>query len=79
MSHTAWEKNRHAAWNDTAPAIPAPANMPTTPRRPRCATIPVASTVNNAKVPRRTNAGRKVSSSSAHDGGKITAGPYRTG
>jgi hypothetical protein len=71
MSHTAAEKNRHAAWNEIRPAIPAPASIPTTDRRPDRATIPVANTVNTTNVARRRNTGRKASSSPAHDPGKI--------
>ena len=83
MSHTAAEKNRHAAWNEIRPAIPAPASIPTTDRRPDRATIPVANTVNRTNVARRRNTGRKASSSPAHDPGKIihrkVATPPRTG
>jgi hypothetical protein len=74
MSHTAWEKNRQAAWKDTRPAIRAPASMPTTLRRPVRATRPVARMVNMVNVPRRRNTGRKGSSRAAHDPGKITHG-----
>jgi hypothetical protein len=73
-SHTAWEKNRHAAWKEIAPAIRAPASMPTTLRRPVCATIPVANTQNTVNVPRLRNAARSGSSTAAHDGGKIING-----
>jgi hypothetical protein len=54
ISHTAEEKNRHAAWKEIFEAIPAPASTPTTLRRPACSTSPVASTVNKVKVPRQT-------------------------
>ncbi len=74
MSQTAWEKNRHAAWNDSRCAIPAPASIPTTVRRPVCATIPVASTVNIRNVPRRTNTGPNTCSTAAHDSGRIMNG-----
>ena len=71
-SHTALEKNRHAAWNEICRAIPAPASIPTTDRRPTVVTIPVASTVNSTNVPRRRNTGRNGSNTPAHDPGKIT-------
>ena len=73
MSHTAEEKNRHAAWNEICWAIRAPASIPTTERRPVAATSPVASTVNTTNVPRRANAGRNSSNTPAHDPGKIIA------
>ena len=71
MSHTAEEKNRHAAWKETCWAIRAPASIPTTERRPVAATSPVASTVNTTNVPRRLNTGRHGSNTAAHDPGKI--------
>jgi hypothetical protein len=64
----------HAAWNEIVVAIRAPASMPTTLRRPVCATMPVASTQNRANVPRRRNAGRNGSNTATHDEGKITTG-----
>jgi len=73
-SHTAAEKNRHAAWNEIRCAIPAPASIPTTLRRPVCATIPVASTVNIRNVPRRANTGANTFSVNAHDSGMIMDG-----
>jgi hypothetical protein len=73
-SHTAAEKNRHAAWNEICWAIRAPANIPTTDRRPVLATSPVASTVNSTNVPRRLNTGRNSSNTPAHDPGKIITG-----
>ena len=73
-SQTAEEKNRHAAWNEIRCAIPAPASIPTTVRRPVCATIPVASIVNIRQVPRRANTGANTCNTTAHDSGKIING-----
>ena len=68
MSHTAEEKNPHAAWNEVRWPILAPA---TTEHCPVAATIPVTSTVNTTNVPRRLNTGRHGSNTPAHDPGKI--------
>ncbi|HET9565980.1 MAG TPA: hypothetical protein VFP27_16100 [Mycobacterium sp.] len=69
-----WEKNRHAEWNDTAAAMPAPASIPTTVRREVRAASPVASSANNANVDPRRNAGRNTSNSERHDAGRVRPG-----
>jgi hypothetical protein len=73
-SHTAEEKNRHAAWKDNRRAMPAPASIPTTVRRPVAATIPVANTVNIRNVPRRAKTGANTCRTTAHDSGRIIDG-----
>jgi hypothetical protein len=45
--------------------------MPTTLRRPVCATIPVARIVNKVNVPRRRKTSRSGSNTADHDPGKI--------
>jgi hypothetical protein len=71
--------SRNNTGNDTTPAIRAPDTIPTTLRRPVCATSPVASTVNSVNVPRRRNTGRNISSNAAQDTGKIIVATYETG
>ena len=46
--------------------------MPTTVRRPACATSPVASSANTANIDDRRNAGRNVSHTARHEAGKVS-------
>jgi hypothetical protein len=71
VSQAYCEKNRHAEWNDTSAARPAPASIPTTVRRAVRATRPVASSTNNPKVDDRRNTGRSGCSSSNQDAGNV--------
>ena len=71
------EKNRHAEWNETTTAIPAPASIPTTVRREVRATRPVANSTN--RVDERANTGRNGSSTSSHEDGNLSAGSIGNG
>jgi hypothetical protein len=46
--------------------------MPTTVRRPACATSPVASSANTANVDDRRNARRNVSNTARHEAGRVS-------